>query len=104
MNPKRITLRSKGKGFAIEYERTRWAEKLCFLASLSNEKPFMPNPGRHDHWSIDIQGNDYWLKFHDHDSALYTISCRYDYQVDSLKAMAAYLAARFEHEVTDEAL
>jgi hypothetical protein len=45
-------------------------------------------------WSIDKNGDGYWIVFDKTDENQFTLSCRYDDQAPLLEALANYVAIR----------
>lgn len=63
-----------------------------------DEGPYMPND-RDDHWSIDLNGNNWWLSFVD-DPTVIRITCRYQSAKNQAEeALAAWLCYRLRAEI-----
>lgn len=107
--PKRLALRMKcnpnhaAEVFRDERDRKRFAAKIALIVSMSDngdDMPYMPQPGDSYRWSIDRNGNDFWLAFDATDNLRFTLSCRYaGEETEILAALANYVAHRLNCEV-----
>lgn len=83
-----------------KHERANLARSIAAIVQGReyDEGPYMPND-RDDHWSIDLNGNDWWLSFFD-DPTIIRITYRYqstDNQAE--EALAAWLCFTLHAEI-----
>lgn len=81
------------------FTRSRLATRLSLVIDTRQTDgiPYKPMENDDTFWTLD-QHNDWKVGFDD-DGETFYLMCRYDYQDAILKALAVYVAARFNVEI-----
>lgn len=82
-------------------DRKEFADILTRLvnAGIPDTGAYMPQEGDTSRWSIDPNGNDFWVKFCEENPKNFTISCRYEHQSARLLLVALTLVQRYDYSV-----
>jgi hypothetical protein len=87
----------RANGFSGGCQRNRFAACMANVVGMNDcgsTFPSMPQKGDTHCWSIDKNGDGYWIVFDKTDENQFTLSCRYDDQAPLLEALANYVAIR----------
>ena len=80
-------------------DRKEFVGYVSQILNMGNPEPYMTSKGDTSRWSIDPEGNNFWIKFCEENPRNFTISCRYDYQSGYLLSIALVLVNRFDCSV-----
>ena len=83
-------------------DRKEFADMLMRLVNVAvrdDAEVYMPQAGDTSRWSIDPNGNDFWVKFCEENPKNFTISCRYTNQSARLLLVALTLVQRYDYSV-----
>lgn len=92
-----INEKYKDEVFKSGEDRKKFAAQISLIVSMVDNKddmPYMHQPEDDYRWSVDRYGNDFWLTFDMEENTSFTLSCRYDFQIEILEALANYISKR----------